>query len=115
MGLLSWNELENVDLHRHITYQNDHLPKPDFMQLLPDPYLPPCRRQGLGRLPRHHPEPQGPPYSDLSYLKKILLPYLVVVSALYQQEGGIKEAKRDTFIDIVYKNALPDITFIDYM
>ena len=69
---LSWNELEKVDLHRHIIYQNDPLTKPDFILVFPDPYLRPCRRQGHRRLPRHHPEPQGPSYMAIINTKMIL-------------------------------------------
>ena len=44
------------------------------MLVFPDPYLQPCRRQGLRRLPRHHPEPQGPFYMSIIYIKMILWP-----------------------------------------
>ena len=71
---LSWNELENVDLHRHIIYQNDPLTKPDFMPVFPDPYLRHRRRQGHRRLSRHHPEPQGPSYMAIINIKMILWP-----------------------------------------
>ena len=74
MGRLSWNELENVDLHRHIINQNDPMTKPDLMVMVPDLYRRRRRRQGRRRLPRHLPESQGRPYCDISYLKKILLP-----------------------------------------
>ena len=89
------------------------------MQLLPDP--PPCRRQGLRRLPRHHPKPQGPPYSDLSYLKKDPLTMAIgqppgggfgPLSTRGKHKGGQEgHLYRHT---IVYKNALPDINFVDY-
>ena len=69
---LSWNELENVDLQRHIIYQNDPLTKPDFMPVFPDPYLRHRRRQGHRRLSRHHPEPQGPSYMAIINIKMIL-------------------------------------------
>ena len=72
MGRLLCNELENVDLHRHIIYQNDPLTKPDFMLVFPDPYPQPRRRQGRRRLPHQHHEPQGPPYMAILYIKMIL-------------------------------------------
>ena len=59
MGLLLWNELENIDLHRHIIYQNDPMTKPDFMVMVTDLYRRRRRRQGRRRLPCHPPDPQG--------------------------------------------------------
>ena len=57
MGLLSDNDLENVDLHRHIIYQNDPLTKPDFMVMVPDLYGRRHRRQARRCLPSHPPDP----------------------------------------------------------
>ena len=57
--LLLLNDSENVDLHRHIIYQNDPMAKPDFMVIVPDLYRRRRRRQGRRRVPRHPPEPQG--------------------------------------------------------
>ena len=74
MGRLSGNELENVDLHRHIIYQNDPLTKPDLMVMVPDLYRRRRRRQGRRRLPRHHLEPHRPSYIDNLYIKMILSP-----------------------------------------
>ena len=54
-----WNDSENVDLHRHIIYQNDPMAKPDFMVIVPDLYRRRRRRQARRRLPSLPPEPQG--------------------------------------------------------
>ena len=54
-----WNDLENVDLHRHIIYQNDPMAKPNLMVMVPDLYHRRRRRQALRRLPSLPPEPQG--------------------------------------------------------
>ena len=57
--LLVWNDSENVDLHRHIIYQNDPMAKPDFMVMVPDLHRRRRRRQARRRLPSLPPEPQG--------------------------------------------------------
>ena len=55
--LLLLNDSENVDLHRHIIYQNDPMAKPDFMVMVPDLYR--RRRQARRRLPSLPQGPQG--------------------------------------------------------
>ena len=77
MGLLLWNELENVDLYRHIIYQNDPMAKPDFVGMVPDLYRrrrrrqarrrQARRRQARRRVPCHPPDPQG-------HLKNVFCP-----------------------------------------
>ena len=42
------------------------------MQLITDPYIQPRRSQGHRRLPRYHPEPQGPSYIHNLYIKMTL-------------------------------------------
>ena len=59
LWLVVWNDSENVDLHRHIIYQNDPMAKPDFMVIDPDLYRRRRRRQARRRLPSLPPEPQG--------------------------------------------------------
>ena len=66
------NFLKDVDLHRHIIYQNDPMAKPDFMVIVPDVYRRRPRRQGRRGLPGHHPEPQGCYYIGVIYTKMIL-------------------------------------------
>ena len=68
--LLLWNDSENVDLHRHIIYQNDPMAKPDFMVIVPDLYRRRRRRQARRRVPRHPPDPQ-------EHLKNVFCPDII--------------------------------------
>ena len=59
LGDFLWNDSENVDLYRHIIYQNDPLVKPDLMVKVADLYRRRRRHQARRRGPRHPPDPQG--------------------------------------------------------